>query len=115
LVLGYLFYGLVYLGFAVNNRPEIFWLLFGIYGLYTGFTEGVEKALVADIAPAGLRATTIGLHAAFVGIGLLPASLLAGLLWKSFGPQAPFYFGGIMGLIASAGLWFILKERNTVL
>jgi MFS family permease len=109
LVAGYMFYGLVYLGFALNNSINNFWLLFGIYGLYIGFTEGVEKALIADIAPSNLRATAIGLHATLVGIGLLPASLLAGLLWKFFGPAAPFYFGGLMGMLASIGLWFILK------
>jgi MFS family permease len=109
LVSGYLFYGLVYLGFAVNNSLNMFWLLFGVYGLYIGFTEGVEKALVADIAPDNLRATAIGLHATLVGIGLLPASLLAGLLWKFFGSSAPFYFGGFMGVFASVGFWFILK------
>ena len=109
LVFGYLFYGLVYLGFAVNNSLNMFWLLFGVYGLYIGFTEGVEKALVADIAPAQLRATTIGLHATLVGIGLLPASLFAGLLWKFFGSSAPFYFGGIMGVFASVGFWFVLR------
>jgi MFS family permease len=87
----------------------MFWLLFGVYGLYIGFTEGVEKALVADIAPDNLRATAIGLHATLVGIGLLPASLLAGLLWKFFGSSAPFYFGGFMGVFASVGFWFILK------
>ncbi|MFA5144726.1 MAG: MFS transporter [Candidatus Omnitrophota bacterium] len=109
LVFGYLFYGLVYLGFAVNNSPGILWLLFGIYGLYMGFTDGVEKALVADIAPSQLRATTIGLHAALVGVGLFPASLLAGMLWQYFGPAAPFYFGGFMGILSSFGLWFILR------
>jgi len=108
LVAGYLFYGLVYLGFARNDSPANFWLLFGFYGLYIGFTEGVEKALVADIAPENLRATAIGLHATLVGIGLLPASLLAGLLWDLFGAPAPFYFGGVMGILASIGLWFIL-------
>ena len=86
----------------------MFWALFAVYGLYMGFTEGVEKALVADIAPANLRATAIGLHATLVGIGLLPASLLAGLLWKYLGPSAPFYFGGFMGIVSSIGLWFIL-------
>jgi len=110
LVLGYLFYGLVYLGFGVNKSLNNFWFLFGIYGLYIGFTEGVEKALVADIAPAALRATTIGLHATLVGIGLLPASLFAGILWRSFGAASPFYFGGIMGILASVGLWFILRD-----
>ena len=109
LVLGYLFYGIVYLGFAINNSAGQFWLLFGVYGLYIGFTEGVEKALVADIAPANLRATAIGLHATLVGIGLLPASLVAGLLWKYLGPSAPFYFGAFMGLSSSIGLWFILR------
>jgi len=109
LVLGYLFYALVYLGFAVNNSPHNFWALFAVYGLYIGFTEGVEKALVSDIAPQELRATAIGLHATLIGIGLFPASLLAGLLWKFIGPQAAFYFGSIMGLIASVGFWFVLK------
>lgn len=109
LVAGYLFYGLVYLGFAVNNSPNNFWFLFGIYGLYVGFTEGVEKALVSDMAPQGLRATAIGLHATLVGVGLLPASILAGMLWKFFGPAAPFWFGGFMGVVASIGLWFILE------
>jgi len=108
LVSGYLFYGLVYLGFAMNNSVNNFWFLFGIYGLYIGFTEGVEKALVTDIAPVHLRATAIGLHATLVGIGLLPASLFAGMLWKFLGPAWAFYFGALMGIAASLGLWFIL-------
>lgn len=110
LVLGYLFYGLVYLGFAVNRTVPALWFLFATYGLYIGFTEGVEKALIVDISPAELRATTIGLHATLVGIGLLPASVLAGILWKVFGASAPFYVGGILGIAAGVGLWFILQD-----
>lgn len=109
LVAGYLFYGLVYLGFALNQSSSNYWFLFAVYGLYTGFTEGVEKALISDIAPGDLRATAIGLHATLVGIGLLPASLIAGLLWKYLGSGAPFYFGGIMGIASSIGFWFVLK------
>jgi MFS family permease len=109
LVLGYLFYGLVYLGFAQAKSGLDLWLLFGLYGLYIGFTEGAEKALLADISPAELRATTIGLHATLEGIGLLPASLFAGLLWKFWGASAPFYFGGLMGILAGVGFWFVLK------
>ncbi len=109
LVAGYFFYGLVYFGFAVNRSTPLLWLLFGVYGLYIGFTEGVEKALVADVAPRELRATVIGLHATLVGIGLFPASFLAGMLWKFVGVQAPFYFGAAMGICSSVGLLFILK------
>jgi len=108
LVSGYIFYGLVYLGFALAAGPSSLWVLFAAYGLYIGLTEGVEKALVSDIAPQELRGTLIGLHATLVGIGLLPASLLAGLLWDIFGPAAPFYFGGAMGMMAAFALWLIL-------
>ena len=111
LVAGYAFYGLVYLGFALVNAPGqtwILWALFGLYGLYIGFTEGVEKALVTDLAPADLRATAIGLHATIVGIGLFPASFVAGQLWGRLGPAATFYFGGGMGLVAAVGLLLVL-------
>ncbi|MDD5432416.1 MAG: MFS transporter [Candidatus Omnitrophica bacterium] len=109
LVAGYFLYGIVYFGFAMNNSIHTLWSLFAVYGLYIGFTEGVEKALLTDIAPANLRATVIGLHATLVGVALLPASIFAGILWKYLGAQAPFYFGGVMGVISSIGFWFVLK------
>ncbi|MGE5261851.1 MAG: MFS transporter [Acidobacteriota bacterium] len=107
LVLGYLTYGIVYIGFAIAGPLQL-WGLFATYGLYVAFTDGVEKALVSDIAPLDLRATLIGLHATFVGIGLLPASVLAGFLWDTFGAQTPFYFGGGMGIVAAIALWILI-------
>jgi MFS family permease len=110
LVAGYCVYAAVYLGFAVVSRLPMFWVLFPVYGLYMGFTEGIEKALISDIAPKQLRGTAIGLHAALVGIGLLPASLLAGLLWRYFGASAPFYFAACMGIVAAVGFWLVLED-----
>ncbi len=108
LVIGYLIYGLVYLGFAIIGQPNYLWLLFGIYGFYSAFTEGVEKAFVSDIAPEEFRGTLIGLHATLVGIGLLPASLIAGGLWQLLGAPSPFYFGGVLGVLAAFGLLLVL-------
>lgn len=107
LVLGYLTYGVVYIGFALAS-PLALWGLFATYGVYYALTEGVEKALVADIAPLDLRATLIGLHATFTGVGLLPASLFAGFLWDTFGASAPFFFGGGMGVLAAVALAFLI-------
>jgi MFS family permease len=107
LTAGYLTYGLVYLGFAVL-APSALWGLFAVYGIYIALTEGVEKALVSDIAPRDLRATLIGLHGTFTAIGLLPASVLAGFLWNTFGAAAPFYFGGAMGTLAALALALLI-------
>jgi MFS family permease len=111
LVTGYAVYGLVYLGFAFiagAGNPIAVWILFGLYGLYSGLTDGIEKAFVADMAPVEVRGTAIGLHATLVGIGLLPASLIAGGLWVEAGASAPFLFGGGVGLCAAAGLLLFL-------
>ncbi|HEX9531559.1 MAG TPA: MFS transporter [bacterium] len=110
LVAGYALYGLVYLGFGLTSSPGSLWLLFPIYGLYMGVSDGVEKALVADLAPTPIRATAIGLHATLVGIGLLPASLLAGWMWTSFGPAVPFYFGGVLGCGAAVAVLVVLGK-----
>ncbi|MBM3322568.1 MFS transporter, partial [candidate division WOR-3 bacterium] len=108
LVVGYVFYGLVYLGFALARQPWAVWVLFAAYGIFGALNEGLEKALVADLAPEEQRATFIGLHATLVGVGLLPASLLAGLLWSLAGPSAPFWFGGVLGLVAAIGMAVVL-------
>jgi MFS family permease len=112
LVVGYAFYGLVYVGFALLGRPVLVWVLFGLYGVYSALNEGLEKALVADVAPCDHRATFIGLHSTLVGIGLLPASLLAGALWSLWGPSAPFWFGGALGLAAAVGLAIVLESDS---
>jgi MFS family permease len=114
LIAGYVFYGLVYVGFAALPsvlHPSSFtpvFVLFSLYGIFSALNEGLEKALVADIAPQEHRATFIGLHSTLTGVGLLPASLLAGGLWSLFGPAAPFWFGGGLGLLAAFSLAIIL-------
>lgn len=113
LVSGYALYGLVYLGFALAPSPSWLWGLFILYGLYMGTFEGVEKALIADLAPMSIRATAIGLHATLVGIGLFPASLLAGWLWTAAGAAAPFYVGGALGISAATLLPFVLRAPIT--
>jgi len=110
LVLGYLFYGLVYLGFSFATKGLHVWVLFGVYGLYNGLTEGVEKALVSELCPGESRATMLGIHATLVGIGLLPASVIGGFLWKMIGPEAPFYFGGVIGILAALGMFLVVPK-----
>jgi MFS family permease len=107
LIAGYIFYGLVYLGFGLARSPVWMWVLFGTYGLFNAFNEGIEKAFVSDIAPPELRGTMIGLHSTLTGIGLFPASVIAGAL-MTWNNAAPFYFGGILGLLAALGLVIVL-------
>ena len=75
-------------------------LLFGIYGLFKAATEGVEKALVADMAPTGLAGTAFGWFNLITGLMLFPASFIFGWMYESIAPVYAFMFSGACALVA---------------
>lgn len=109
LTAGYALYAALYVGFGFlpAGRPSLLWAFWVLYGLFYAMTEGVEKALVAELAPPDSRATALGLHQTIVGVALLPASLMAGLL-LSHHPGAPFWLGGTLAAAAAVLLGLAL-------
>ena len=85
-----------------------------LWGLHMGFTQGLLATLVADVAPAELRGTAYGIFNLLVGLSLLVASVLAGVLWDRMGFQATFLAGGAFTLLALAGLAAIRRIAPTV-
>ncbi|WP_310601395.1 MFS transporter [Desulfobulbus sp.] len=99
---GYIAYGLFYLGMGgVGDNLVSLLLLFGLYGLFMGATEGVEKAFVADLVPEERRGTAYGWFNLVAGILLLPASMLFGLFYQSVSPGCAFLFSGGCSLLAA--------------
>lgn len=112
LVSGYLVFAGVYLGFAFAGNKRLMIALFVLYGVYTAMIAGVERAFIAEISPKALKGTMLGLHSTLVGIALLPASGIAGVLWTEFGVRVPFIFGSGMSLLAAGLLFFLMKSAD---
>ena len=93
---GWATYAAVYLAFALVSTPAAVLATFFCYGVYYGLTEPVERAWVVELAPARLRGTALGLYHGIVGLGALPASVLFGLVWKTFGAPVAFGFGAAL-------------------
>src|SRR5690606_27932740 len=106
---GWIVYALVYAGFAFVSGPWQAWVLFIIYGVYFGMTEGNEKAFVADMVAPEKRGTAFGLYNLAFGISVFPASLLFGFLWTTFGPETAFLTSGAISLIAAV-LFIVLID-----
>jgi len=104
IAMGWSIYALVYLGFAAASSLWQVWVLFAGYGIYYGMEKGVARAFVADLVPVERRGTAYGLYHGIVSLTLLPASLLAGWLWQTIGPPAPFYLGAGLAFLAMLGL-----------
>jgi MFS family permease len=111
--LGWVLYAAVYAGLAVAPGPLALWALVLAYGVYYGLTEGVERALVADLVPSEARSTAFGWFHTAVGLTALPASLLAGALWQARGPAWAFGLGATLSLAAAALLPLALRPRGS--
>ena len=111
LVIGYVAYSAVYLCMGLlNHAGPLLFALFASYGLFFAATEGVEKALVADLADNEQRGTAYGWFNLVSGLLLLPASLLFGWLYQATSALTAFAFGAGCALLAALLLWFWLGD-----
>lgn len=103
LALGLLIYGGVYLGMAAVETRALVFVLFICYGLYAALTDGVVRALIANVVAPDVKGTALGLFSMLTGLLALIASLLAGWMWDNVSSDAPFLLGAVMSLLAAAG------------
>jgi MFS family permease len=109
---GWIVYAMVYAGFAFVNSEWQAWVLFVIYGVYFGLTEGVEKALVADLVPPEKRGTAYGFYNLAFSITVLPASILFGLFWDRLGATPAFLISASISLCAAVLLLSVKTKQE---
>ncbi len=114
IVSGWGIYALTYVGFAFASTELHVWLLFTLYGLFYGLTEGVEKAFLADISGPEERGSAFGWFNFAVGIGALPASLVFGFIWQWVGPGAAFGFGAGTAALSAVLLLLLVKPAKVI-
>ncbi len=120
---GWAVYSFVYISFALlvflpsDVQVIATFILFAIYALYYAFTEGAEKALVADMVKEEQRGSAYGLYNFAIGLGALPASIIFGLIYSladkklpGFGGTFAFGFGGLLAI--SSIILLSLKVRE---
>jgi len=122
---GWAIYAFVYLAFALlvflpaGLQVIATFVLFAIYALFYAFSEGAEKAFVADLVKDEHRGTAFGMFSFAVGLGALPASIIFGILyawadklWPGYGGTLAFGFGGILALVSMVLLSVLVREPS---
>ncbi len=113
IITGWLVYAIAYLGFGAASQPWQIWVLFAFYGLYFGLTEGVERALIADLVPAERQASAFGVYHFCIGIAALPSSLLMGYLYQRFGAGPAFTVGATLATLSALLLLILLRPSSS--
>jgi MFS family permease len=109
---GWILYSAVYFAFGWATAAWHAWILFAVYGIFYGMTEGTEKALVADIVPTQRRGSAFGWYNLAIGLGALPASLIFGRIWDTAGAPTAFAFGASLALIAAVLMAFVAPSTR---
>ncbi len=113
ILIAWLAFALFYIGMGLPSASiyQVFGL-FIVYGLFKAAIEGVEKALVADLAPKGLTGTAFGWFNLINGLMLLPASIIFGWIYESISPMYAFMFSGSCAIIAFLLMAFWVCKRS---
>ncbi|HYV15950.1 MAG TPA: MFS transporter [Conexibacter sp.] len=106
---GLLIFAVAYLGLGLARSSGWVWLLLPLYGAYTALTDGVGKAWVSDLLPAGAMGTGLGLFQGLSGGCALIASVWAGLAWGGDG-RTPLLISGMV--VAVLGLALLALGRR---
>lgn len=104
LAAGWVVYAVAYAAMGLATEPTLFIAAFLGYGLFYGFTEGVEKALLADLLPPARRGTGFGALQLVLGLVALPASLLTGWLMTRYGAAVALGVSGALAFVAAVAL-----------
>ncbi len=106
---GYCIFGLTSVGFASATSAWQVLPLFALYGVFMGLVVGVQRAYVADLVVPRLRGTAMGAFHSAIGLALLPASVIAGVLWQVVGSWAAFAFAAVLSFVATLLMVAALK------
>ena len=110
IILGYITYILMSLGFIfVTEKWEVI-ILFLLFGIFYSIDEAQNKAFITDLE-YDRRATAIAMYNFVTGITYLPASIIAGALWV-FNPSYSFIFSSITAFIAMVVFLFLKPWKN---
>jgi MFS family permease len=101
IVAGWIGYAVLYAALGTTRiDAAMLWAAFPLYGLVTAAIEGSERALVADMVPAGQAGTAFGWYYLVTGLLLLPASAIFGALWERGSPLFAFGFSAACAILA---------------
>lgn len=101
--IGLVFFAVGYIGLGLTTDTVTSWVLIGVYGLFTGCTDGVGKAWISSLVGSDVQGSAQGVFQGASGFAVLIAGVWAGLLWGADG-RLPLLVSGIVGAVFAVAL-----------
>ena len=103
-----------YLGLALAPDPLWLSVIALLFGLSSGMSEGIERAIVSDFALPNEQGAAFGWYNMTLGLAGVPAGLLFGGIWVLYSGAAAFAFGALLAAIATLLIHIHFITRSTL-
>jgi MFS family permease len=111
ILFGWIYYVAILVGLGLIDNLALQLFTFIAFGIFSGLTEGPEKAMLSLLAKSHNQGTVFGYYYLILGVAALPASLIFGLLWEKF--SAAFAFSTAIGCTGVAILILLLIRNRS--
>ncbi|MCA3025237.1 MAG: MFS transporter [Rhodocyclaceae bacterium] len=108
---GWVLNSVAMLGFVLVSSLASLWIAALFFGFAMSINEGVERAVIGDLADERARGALFGWYYALVGIVSIPAGLLLGTFWQVWGSHAAYGFAAAAGFVATGFLVMQVPKR----
>lgn len=113
IIFGFVLFAAICGSFIFVNSYELLIGLFILYGIFSA-TVPVWSAYGSDLVGPERRASALGALYTVIGLTTLPASVLAGLLWQTFGFAATFSFAAALAAVSAVAFAVFVKNKSFV-
>lgn len=110
LIVGYVLFFILCIGFIYISNFILFSILFAVYGLVYAMTQSNQRAFVSDLS-GSMKGTALGFYGFVVGLVNVLGGLIAGILWD-VNYSTMFIYLAIVSLFSIIFLAFA-KEKKT--
>ncbi len=100
LIGGYTLFAIMTFGLIFISNLYAMLLAFVLYGIFYAMIDGVQWAVVVELAPKDLKATALGAFHTAIGLVALPGGFIAGLIWDKINPEAMFVYSIVLVFVS---------------
>lgn len=101
LLAGWGVYAMAYVSLSFITVAWQAWAVMTMYGAFAGLAEPTEKAIVKELSSSEQRGRAFGVYHAVIGAAAVPAGLLTGWLWQSFGAHVALLTGAVGAAVSA--------------
>jgi MFS family permease len=111
LLIGYGVFGLSSILMVILSGNALYsYLLAGVFGVYMGISETVQRAVIPRYVSSELRGTAFGLFNIVIGAGFFVGNVVFGFLWDDFGLSEAVSYSAVLTTMAIVSMLVFLRK-----